>query len=416
MPNILAIFVVAKCVQGAAEGLLSRLNRLFYLDRDRQQSTCDKLGIDGTDFAKTLAYTSDKYVFGQISNLLNLVALIAFIVAGGFGLLEGNAKAIAAGFGGGNIAIGLIFFVQFGAVNLIFGLPFEAYQTFVVEQNHGFNRQTAKGFFLDRVKGITIGVILGGPVLAGLLYVMEALGEKWWIAAWILVSGFSLFAAWIYPTFLAPLFNKFVVLEDGDLKRQINALADRVGFRTGGIFVMDASTRSSHGNAYFTGLFGEKRIVLFDTLLKSLNPEELVAVLAHELGHFKLHHVRWGVIRGLIMTGMMFFGLSICLPLEDFYLAFGFGGISNYGALVVFTLWFSLADFVLQPMSSFLSRRNEFAADRFAKANLSSGHDLVSALVKLSETNHSMPLTHPVYSKIYYSHPPLLERMAALES
>ncbi|MEZ4744240.1 MAG: M48 family metallopeptidase [Bdellovibrionota bacterium] len=243
---------------------------------------------------------------------------------------------------------------------------------------------------------------------------MEATGDSWWLWAWGVMSGFSLFAAWIYPTLLAPLFNKFSPVEDGELKDGIFNFSKKIGFKTAGIYIMDASTRSTHGNAYFTGLFGAKRIVLFDTLIKSLSSQEIIAVLAHELGHFKLNHVRWGLIRGILMTGIMFYLMSLCLPLEEFYKAFHLEGVSFYGALLVFTMWFGLLDFIIQPIGSYLSRKNEFAADAFAKKNLGKEDSLIGALVKLRQSNHSMPISHPLYSAFYHSHPPLMERFAAL--
>jgi STE24 endopeptidase len=228
------------------------------------------------------------------------------------------------------------------------------------------------------------------------------------------MSSFSILTAWLYPTFLAPLFNKFKPLEDGELKTKIFDLAERVKFNATGLSVMDASVRSSHGNAYFTGVFGKKRIVLFDTLIEALNVKEVVAVLAHELGHFKLHHVRWMLIRSIAMTGFTFFLLSLALPLEQFYAAFKLQGVSNYGALVVFSLWFGLIDFVLSPIETYLSRRNEFAADAFALSHIEDKNELAHALLKLREKSHSMPISHPWFSGFYYSHPPMMERLQAM--
>ena len=204
-------------------------------------------------------------------------------------------------------------------------------------------------------------------------------------------------------------------MEEGDLKSKIYELAQKIGFETDGLFVMDASERSSHGNAYFTGMFGKKRIVLFDTLVESMKNQEIVAVLAHELGHFKLHHVRWMLIRSVITTGITFYLLSLCLPMSEFYEAFGFAGVSSYGALIVFSLWFGLLDFVLSPIETYLSRRNEFAADKFAVDHHENAkQDLSTALLKLRQKSHGMPLSHPLFSAFYYSHPPMIERLKAI--
>ena len=315
--------------------------------------------------------------------------------------------------GGGSIVVGLCFFATLGLVSSVFSLPFDYYATFVVEEKHGFNKQTLKLFFIDKIKGLVVGGILGAILLGGLLWVMDHLGEFWWIWAWGFLSGFSILMAWAYPTFISPLFNKFTPLDDGELKDQVFSLAEKVEFKTSGISLMDASIRSSHGNAYFTGIFGEKKIVLFDTLVKKMSAKEVVAVLAHELGHFKLNHVRWMLVRGLCFTGLFLYILSLLLDNQSMYESFGFSGVSNYAALVVFPSWFGLVEFVIGPISSLLSRKNEFAADAFAKKYTGSD-DLVSALLNLRQSNFAMPISHPWYSAFYYSHPPLGERIQAL--
>jgi STE24 endopeptidase len=230
---------------------------------------------------------------------------------------------------------------------------------------------------------------------------------------WGATTAFSLFTAWIYPTVLAPLFNRFTPLPDGELKDAILDLARRTGFRAGGISVMDASRRTAHGNAYFTGVFGQKRIVLFDTLLEAMGPREVVAVLAHELGHFRLHHVRWAILRGIATSGLVLYALALCLPLGAFYSAFSVEWTA-YGALAVFGLWFGLVSFLLHPLENALTRRHEFAADAFALRNGAGAGDLAAALRKLSEKSRHLPVSHPLYSRVYHSHPPLLERLRAM--
>ena len=243
---------------------------------------------------------------------------------------------------------------------------------------------------------------------------MESMGSSWFIYAWLTIFAFSLLTAWLYPTLLAPLFNKFSPLDEGELKDGIFTLAKKVDFKTDGISIMDASTRSSHGNAYFTGVFGKKKIVLFDTLVKSMSADEVVAVLAHELGHFKLNHIRWALIRSFFVTGIIFYLISLTLPLEELYSAFGFQAKSNYAALVIFSLCFGPVSFLLQPLGSYLSRKNEFAADAFALENIDNKRLLGDALLKLRENSQVMPITHPLFSAVYYSHPPLLERLSKM--
>jgi STE24 endopeptidase len=234
------------------------------------------------------------------------------------------------------------------------------------------------------------------------------------VYAWLLLFSFSLFAVWIYPTVLAPLFNKFTPLDNGELKVKIEDLAKRVAFQADGVSIMDASKRSSHGNAYFTGVFGKKKIVLFDTLVKAMNVDEITAVLAHELGHFKLNHIRIGLIRSFFSTGLMFYGMSLMMPYEKLYTSLGLNGTSSYGALIVFSLWFGLVSFLFQPFSSYLSRKNEFAADAFALQHIPKRNLLGDALLKLREKSNLMPISHPLFSRFYHSHPPLIERLSAM--
>ena len=343
--------------------------------------------------------------------------MLGFICIGGLGYAETLSRQVIVTITGtGNeLLTGLSFFALVALCSLVLSLPFSYYLTFHIEEKHGFNRQTPKGFWGDLAKSIVIGLVLGGIVLTVLLLIMMKAGAYWWVYGWVFMFGFSLFTVWIYPTVLAPLFNKFRPIEEGELKQGIFAMADKVGFKTDSIYIMDASKRSSHGNAYFTGVFGRKRIVLFDTLVSALGVKEIIAVLAHEIGHCKLHHVRWRLVRSFFMTGFTFFLLDLFITRESFYLTFSLDGISSYGALVVFSLWFSLIEFILHPFATLLSRRNEFAADRFACQALDNdGTDLRTGLLKLREKSSAMPITHPLFSAFYYSHPPLIERLQAL--
>lgn len=411
LSTLLLVFIVLRVTQQLAESSLALINYRYVREPAHQSEAQKVLGISRGDMEKTLAYSHDRYRFGQISSWAQLAMTLLFIVVGGLGWLERLALETS---GGRPILTGLIFFAVLGLLSMISNIPFSYYNTFVIEERHGFNRQTLKGFWLDQVKGLLLGGILGGLILGALLFVMEKAGNAWWWIAWLLVFGFSLLTAWIYPSLLAPLFNKFSPLEEGALKEAIYHLARKIEFRAEGISIMDASRRSAHGNAYFTGVFGKKKIVLFDTLVKSMGLSEIVAVLAHELGHFKLHHVRWGLIRGFFSTGFIFLALSYCLPLEQFYQSFGFQGVSNYGALLVFSMWFGLVGFLFQPVSSLISRRNEFQADAFALQHVEDRRSLGDALLKLRETSHAMPISHPWYSALYHSHPPLLERLKAM--
>jgi STE24 endopeptidase len=417
MPFLLLLFLVLRLVQQVVETALAHLNRAHATEPARLAEAGRALGIGEGEMAKAVAYSGDRHRFGLVYGWAELTVGLVFLAAGGLGWVEAAASRTDA-LGLGPVATGLAFFGILAVLSALFELPFDLYATFRIEEKHGFNRQTLAGFFLDRLKGAGIAIVLGGPVLAAVLWLIERMGPSWWLWAWGLTTVFSLFAAWIYPTVLAPLFNRFTPLPDGELKDAILDLARRTGFRAGGISVMDASRRTAHGNAYFTGVFGQKRIVLFDTLLEAMGPREVVAVLAHELGHFKLHHVRWGMARGIATSGLVFYALSLCLPLQAFYAAFSVGQTA-YGALVVFGLWFGLVSFLLQPLENALSRRHEFAADAFALRSGAAAAELGAALRKLSEKSRHLPVTHPLYSRVYHSHPPLLERlraMGALES
>jgi STE24 endopeptidase len=405
--------VVLRLVQLLVEHALAVVNRRYTLDPTRQADAARALRMPDEEMRRALDYARDRYRLGRVASFSAVLVGLLFVALGGLGLADTAARSVARCLGLGQIATGLAFFAILGLLAVLLELPFSLYSTFRVEGRHGFNRQTPRGFVTDLVKGLLLTALLGGAILAAVLWIMGTAGPRWWLWAWAAVSGMSLFTAWIYPTLLAPIFNKFTPLPPGELRDGIEALASRLGFRTGGVFVMDASRRTAHGNAYFTGLFRQKRIVLFDTLLEAMGAREVLAVLAHELGHFKLHHVRWTVVRGILVTGVTFWLLSRAMSLEDFYEAFALDR-TDYAALVVFALWFALLEFALQPLANAMSRRHEFAADSFALRAGAAAGDLREALLKLREKSRLLPLSHPLYSRVYHSHPPLLERLQAL--
>ena len=412
--NILLIFVVLKIFRMGVELALSFMNRRYYLDEANQSRAKDILKVSAEDWDKTVRYTNAKFSFGLWSNLLTAAVGLWFIYTQKLGFVQNIAVDLSQRFNLGTIVEGLIFFGILGVLSFILELPFEIYSTFGIEKSFGFNKQSVGSFLLDKVKMIALSVVLGGLLVSGLLWVMERLGQYWWIYAWGLMTFFSFLIAYLFPTFLAPMFNKFKPLENGELKDALDKLATKIEFKTSGIAVMDASKRSTHANAYFTGLCGAKKIVLFDTLLQSLSTSETVAVLAHELGHFKLGHVRSSLIKSVLISGVTFYILSLALPHLEFYQAFGLQTAVHYAALTTFSLWFGALDFFLTPIGSYFSQKNEFAADSFAKTNVGSGLDLSAALLKLREKSFAMPLSHPVYAKIYFSHPPLLIRIEKL--
>jgi STE24 endopeptidase len=293
-------------------------------------------------------------------------------------------------------------------------IPFSLYQTFVIEDKYGFNKNTLPQFAKDQLMsmGLTLGI--GLPILALILWVMDSIGSLWWLYAWAIVLSFSLLMSWLFPTVIAPLFNKFTPMQDGSLKERIQSLLQRCGFNSQGIFIMDGSRRSGHGNAYFTGLGNNKRIVFFDTLVNSLDEEELEAVLAHELGHFKCKHVIKMLVASSVMTLISFAVLGFLITQAWFFDGLGVSTHSNAAALLLFILVSPVFTTFMQPISAYFQRKFEFEADEFATQN-AKGSKMISGLVKLYEENASTLTPDPIYSAFHYSHPPAAIRIAHIE-
>lgn len=301
----------------------------------------------------------------------------------------------------------------------VLGIPFALYRQFKLEAHFGFNRMTLKMFVSDTIKEAILGALLGVPLIAAVLWLMAEAGTLWWLWAWALWTGFSLLVAFIFPTWIAPLFNKFTPLDDAALAQSIQELANRCGFTLSGLFVMDGSKRSAHGNAYFTGFGRARRIVFFDTLLARLTPNEIIAVLAHELGHFKHRHILKRMIT-MFVGSLIFFALLGWLATQSwFYTDLGvipqMGTRNDAMALLLFFLVVPIFTFGLTPIRSWLSRRDEFEADRFAR-DQSSADELINALVKLMDDNASTLTPDPVHSAFYDSHPPAAIRIRHLSA
>jgi len=360
---------------------------------------------------KAADYTVTKVRFGMVVGLFEAALLAAFTVGGGIEWI----LHITAPWFTSEIAQGLALIVGFTLLNSILTLPFSIYSTFGIEAKFGFNNTTVKLFILDLVKSTLLGAAIGLPILAVVLWLMGQMGSNWWLWVWCFWVGFSLLLMWIFPTFIAPIFNKFMPLEDIDLKGKIEGLLDRCGFKSKGIFVMDGSKRSSHGNAYFTGLGNAKRIVFFDTLLKHLEHREVIAVLAHELGHFKHRHI----MKRMVFTfGLMLVLLWVLGALKGelwFYQGLGVQTAGTAQALLLFFTVLPVFTFIFAPIGSWMSRQHEYEADAYA-AQQSSASDLVTALVKLYRDNASTLTPDPLYSTFYNSHPPASLRIAALKA
>lgn len=364
------------------------------------------------DHQKAAAYTLAKVRYTQIMLLVDTLIVLLWTLGG---LLE-YLDQIWRSLGWSSLWTGIAVIISMMILSALLDLPDNLYTTFRLEARFGFNRTTPSIFITDTLKSFTLLLLLGTPFTALVLWIMEHAGPFWWLGVWIAWMAFSLLLLWAYPTFIAPLFNKFKPLEGHDeLKQRIGALLQRSGFTSQGIFVMDGSTRSGHGNAYFTGLGRNKRIVFFDTLLEGLTVDEVEAVLAHEVGHFKRKHLQKGI---LMMGGLALAGLAVLgwlIQADWFYQGLGVSKPSNYMALLLFMLIIPVFTFFLSPVLAWVSRRHEFEADDFA-AQQARPQALIRALVKLYKDNASTLTPDPLYSACYESHPPAPVRIAHLSA
>lgn len=367
--------------------------------------------IDPNAHAKAADYTVARVRLGAIEAGLSALVLVAWTAGGG---LDGLDR-LWRGIGWNELATGAAFLLSLIVIGAVIELPLSIYRIFVIETRFGFNKMTPALFVSDLAKQFALALIIGVPLLFAVLWLMQSMGAHWWLWVWLLWVAFSVSMFWAFPALIAPLFNRFRPLERAELAARIQALLARTGFRSRGVFVMDGSRRSAHGNAYFTGLGRNKRIVFFDTLLDSLNETEVEAVLAHELGHFKRKHVlkRMLLSFALSLAGLAVLGWLHAQP--AFYHSFGVSQPSTYTALALFLMVSPVFGFWLQPLFAWGSRRHEFEADAFA-AQESDAQALMSALVKLYEENASTLTPDPLYSAFYNSHPPALRRIAHLQS
>lgn len=360
---------------------------------------------------KAADYTVTQTRFGRVSLALEVVVLLSLTFGGGLQALHNFWSVRLDGLSYG---VALIFSVM--AISSVIDLPLSLYRQFVIEEKFGFNRMTIKLFIVDLLQQTALGLVIGTPVLIAVLWLMARMGNLWWLYVWLFWCGFNLLILFIYPTWIAPLFNKFTPLDDAALKARIEALLARCGFASSGLFVMDGSKRSNHGNAYFTGFGKTKRIVFFDTLLSRLQPVEVEAVLAHELGHFKHRHVVKRIILLFAMSLVFLAALGQLMNADWFFSGLGVNAPSAQNtalALILFFLVVPVFTFLLTPLMSILSRRHEFEADRYA-AQHASADDLVKALVKLYEDNASTLTPDPLHSLFYDSHPPAALRVERL--
>jgi len=402
------IILVALIVAFALELVANRLN----LKALKLEVPPALKGVyNAEDYRKSQEYIRATTRFGLVGSTFMLFLLLAFWFSGGFNYFDQVVRA----WGFVPVVSGLFYI---GILLVAYGLlmlPFSIYGTFVIEERFGFNRTTAHTFFLDRVKGLGLALLLGGSLLIGILALFEYAGPYAWLYCWAAVVTFSLAMQYVAPTWIMPRFNKFTPMESGELKEAILRYARSVNFPIKNVLVMDGSKRSSKSNAFFTGFGRNKRIVLFDTLIEKHNVPEIVAVLAHEIGHYKKKHVLQGVIIGILHTGVLFFLLSLFLDSPGLYQAFYMTQPSVYAGVLFFGLLYTPIELVLSIAMQMISRKNEYEADRFAVETIDEPSRLVDALKKLFATNLSNLTPHPFYVFLNYSHPPLLQRVQAIK-
>ncbi|HZP42749.1 MAG TPA: M48 family metallopeptidase [Candidatus Binatia bacterium] len=365
---------------------------------------------DPARYRRAQEYTRARARFGFVPATVGLAALLAFWFAGGFGALDRVVRAL----GWGPIPSGLAYLGALGLGAALLRLPFRWWSTFVIEARFGFNTTTPRTFWADVAKGAALSAVLGGGLLAVVLWVFERAGRSAWLWASLATAGFVVVVQYVTPTWIMPLFNRFTPLGPGALRDEILGYARRVAFPLEGVFVIDGSRRSTKANAFFTGFGRRKRIALFDTLVRSLSTPELVAVVAHEVGHYKRRHVLVGMVLSILQTGAMLFLLSLVLDRPGLFAAFGVERPSVYAGLVLFALLVEPLGLVLSTALHALSRRHEFEADAFAVDTTGSGERLATALTRLSADSLSNLTPHPLYVFLHYSHPPLRDRLAAL--
>jgi STE24 endopeptidase len=366
-----------------------------------------------SDYQKSIEYTIAKTNFKIFSLVLKSVLIFVLLATSFFGAVDLWLQGLLPNH---PFLSSVLYPFAVGAVFYVFGLPQGYYYQFVLEEKFGFNRMDHKTFFMDQVKTIGLGLVFGLPLMAALLWIIDSTGDYWWVLGFALIMGFQLFTAAIYPVFLAPLFNKFTPLADGTLRSRIEELARKVQFKMAGIFTIDGSKRSSHSNAFFAGLGAMRRIVLFDTLVEKQTEDEIVGVIAHEMGHCAKKHIQKSlVISSILMLGL-FFVLSKALTWPLFYQALGAYEPSNHVGLTLFAMFSSVFLFPISPIFTKISRINEFEADVFSVQTTKDKEGLKSALVKLTKENLGNLTPHPWYSAYHYSHPTTIERVNAIDN
>jgi len=408
-PDFTLFFLLAFALTLAAR-LWLKLRHIRFIAAHRNAVPADfATRIPLAAHQKAADYTVDRNKTVIFTTILDAVLLLILTLGGGLAWLHDFWATRLDG-----LSYGLAMIFSLMLLSGMLDLPVSLYRQFIIEARYGFNRMTLGLFFADLAKQTLLGIAIGAPLIVAVLWLMGAMGPNWWLYVWVFWSAFNLLAMFVYPTWIAPLFNKFSPLEDGEMKSRIEALLNRCGFRSSGLFVMDGSKRSNHGNAYFTGFGNNKRIVFFDTLLSRLSPPEIEAVLAHELGHFRKKHVVKHIIVMFASSLVLLCLLGQLIDAPWFFNGLGVPAQNTALALILFFLVMPIFTFPFSPLTSYLSRKHEFEADAYA-AEHTAAADLGRALVKLYEDNASTLTPDPIHSMFYDSHPPAAQRIARLQ-
>jgi STE24 endopeptidase len=403
---VLIIFLIIIIAGFSVDQILDYLN-FKYLKKELHPLL---QGIyDEEKYKKQQNYKQENYRIGLLGSIFSLVIMMLMLLAGGFRWIDSIAFSISEHY----ILYSLIFFGIIGLGMDIISTPFDIYDTFVIEKKYGFNRTSIKTYILDKFKSWMIGAIIGGGLLSLIIYIYNLTPEYFWLLAWAVITVFTVFMNMFYSTLIVPLFNKQKPLENGELKDAIMNFASSTNFKIDNIYVIDGSKRSSKANAYFSGLGPKKRVVLYDTLIEEMETEEIVAVLAHEIGHFKKKHIITNLLMSLFLTGVSLFLLGLFLQYDLFALALGVEQASFHAGLIAFGIIFSPLSTVTGLLGNLISRKHEYEADDFAKYNYNAS-SLISGLKKLTSHNLGNLTPHPAYVFVHYSHPPLLARLKNL--
>ncbi len=406
--NLLFVIIGIIIVNFIFEKIINLLNTKYF---DNQIPERLKDIYDENEYKKSQEYKKTNALFSNLTSAFSIVLTLLFFYFEGFKYLDQFART----FSNNSISIGLIFFAIIIIGSDILTIPFSYYKTFVIEEKFDFNRTSKKTFWLDKLKGWLMTLIFGGIILSSIIWFYEQTGEKFWIYTWILTTFFSIFINLFYSKLIVPLFNKQIPLENGELKSKIESYAETVGFKVSNIFVIDGSKRSTKANAYFSGFGSQKRITLFDTLINDLETDEIVAVLAHEVGHYKKKHIIFNLITSTLLTGLTLYILSLFVNSLTLSQALGVSVKSFHVNLIAFGVLYSPISEITGLLMNYVSRKFEFQADNYAK-NTFDAKPLISSLKKLSKKSLSNLTPHPAYVFVHYSHPTLLQRIKNLEN